>query len=231
MTNTLKQFINEYLEHEDDTSMLSGLTIYCDMDGVSVDFVKGSIERINRILDGELADEELLTSKSMRKDLRKIQKEKGYEWRVASSSDINYRPVRNLMMSYISFSPGRYYKTLPVFTDGVNELWPFITSLGYDVKILSAPVKARPDLDVQTAAQGKEDWVKSHLSPQPSEVIVVPAREKRQFAVTSGIQNLLIDDKESTILEWKEDGGIGIHHTPGNSKKTIQELILLGLGK
>lgn len=187
MNSILEQFIREYLKCENNINVSDSLTIYCDMDGVLVDFVKGTIERINAILDGNLAQDELAISKSMRKAVRKIAREKGEEWRVGTKEDIDFKPVRELMMSYISFNPGEYYGTLPKLNDGVDTLWPFLTSTGYQVNILSAPVEPRKGLDVPTAEMGKKDWVAKNLSPQPKSVIVLPAKRKREFATINGI--------------------------------------------
>jgi hypothetical protein len=74
------------------------------------------------------------------------------------------------------------------------------------------------------AAQGKELWVKDNLNPQPSEIIIVPAIQKQDYAKTNGISNILIDDKEETIIQWNAAGGIGILHQTGNSQLTILEL-------
>ena len=39
--------------------------------------------------------------------------------------------------------------------------------------------------------------------------------------------HILIDDLEKTIIEWREKGGIGIHHT--STSDTISQLKKLGI--
>ena len=44
------------------------------------------------------------------------------------------------------------------------------------------------------------------------------------------VSNILVDDKESTIISWNDSGGIGIFHEPGNSSRSVREIKLrLGL--
>ena len=193
--------------------------IYCDMDGVLVDFAQGAAALINSVLDGtrqDLVD----TSKSIRKALRRIHRDLGQEWRVTSGHDLEIRPVRSMMMSAIGKRAGEYFRDLPPMNDGISKLWPFINSLGLQVNILSAPIQAREGI---TAEEGKYLWVQKYLNPQPTDFIVVPAIDKQQFSVTGGI-NIIIDDKVSTIEQWRAAGGIGIHHAPGNSQASIEQL-------
>jgi len=193
--------------------------IYCDMDGVLVDFAQGAATLINSILDGTRQDL-ITTSKSIRKALRRIHRDLGPEWRVTSGHDLEVRPVRSMMMSAIGKRAGEYFRDLPPLSDGVGELWPFINSLGLQVNILSAPIQAREGI---TAEEGKYLWVQKYLNPQPSDFIIVPAIDKQQFAMTGGV-NIIIDDKASTINQWDTSGGIAILHQTGNSFATIERL-------
>ena len=60
-------------------------------------------------------------------------------------------------------------------------------------------------------------------------IIIIPAKNKKEYAVTAGIPNILIDDKPSTVQAWNSAGGIGILHQPGRSAATVSELIRMGL--
>ena len=51
---------------------------------------------------------------------------------------------------------------------------------------------------------------------------LVLRQEKKDYAVTDGIQNILIDDYIKNIREWEQAGGIGIHHT--DVKRTINTI-------
>lgn len=73
------------------------------------------------------------------------------------------------------------------------------------------------------SATGKDDkirWVHKHYGDQ-YEVIVVPKKEKRNYAKPN---HILIDDKHSNVNEWNADGGIGIFHEKDNFHRTITEL-------
>jgi tRNA nucleotidyltransferase/poly(A) polymerase len=205
--------------------------IYCDMDGVLVDFQEGALKTCVSILDGTFGGEWVSTSKTMRKSISEINKKYGRDWRPTTSQDLNLAPVRSLMFSAISFAPGDFFASLGPFNDAITTLWPYLNDTGLTVNILSAPVGVRKsnDTPVASAGDGKMAWANNYLSPQPSEVIIRPARQKHQFAITrTGIPNILIDDKLSTINSWNDSGGIGILHEPGNSRKTIAKLKELG---
>jgi hypothetical protein len=55
-------------------------------------------------------------------------------------------------------------------------------------------------------------------------MILTPARFKQKY---SGENNILIDDREDNIQQWKDKGGIGILHT--STANTIKQLKDLGL--
>jgi hypothetical protein len=73
-----------------------------------------------------------------------------------------------------------------------------------------------PDRNPSCPSQ-KKDWCVNELEDfdNPAHCITVHSRaEKKQYAMTNGKPNLLIDDHPLTIKEWEREGGIGIlHHT------------------
>lgn len=217
--NQLKSLINEHL-----TQGNLG-AIYCDMDGVLVDFVSGAITLLNAALAGQRPDL-VKSSKSARRALRKLHAELGPQWRAMTSNDLKLKPVRNLMYPIVGRRAGEFFLNLSPLEDGIGLLWPYINSLGMPVNILSAPIEAREGI---TAKEGKEQWArdKKYLKPKPLEVIIVPAVEKQNYAVTNGMANILIDDKPSTIEQWNTAGGVGILHYPGNSQRTIEQLSVI----
>jgi hypothetical protein len=73
---------------------------------------------------------------------------------------------------------------------------------------------------------GKRKWVKKHLGPV-KEIYLVPRWEKQKWALDKdGNPNILIDDYIKNIKEWRDKGGIGVHHT--NALNTIRQLKQLG---
>jgi hypothetical protein len=196
--------------------------IYCDMDGVLVDFESGAVDLVSQILDGSADPIWTESSKSMAKNIERVKADMGEDWRPEGGHDLDVKGARQLMMSAISSSPGRFFENLPPLDDGINDLWPFLNSLGLPVHILSAPVRGREG--TATAEEGKRRWVERHLDPQPESIIIVDAKDKQNWAVRDGGTNLLVDDKGSTIDSWNSRGGVGILHTPGDSASSIDRI-------
>jgi hypothetical protein len=146
----------------------------------------------------------------------------GDDWRPKGGHDLDVKGTRQLMMSAISSSPGRFFESLPPLDDGVNDLWPFLNSLGLPVHILSAPVRGREG--TATAEEGKKRWVERYLDPQPESIIIVDAKDKQNWAVRDGGPNLIVDDKGSTIESWNSRGGVGILHVPRDSESSISRI-------
>jgi hypothetical protein len=199
-----------------------GSVIYCDMDGVLVNFEAGAVSLINSALDGEYD-----LGRGASKTLRKLRTALGEDWRAQSRADLNIKPVRNFMFAMISEDPGGFFGALSPLADGVNQLWPYLNSTGHTVKLLTAGVPGK--LGMPTAGEGKEMWAMENLDPPPQEVILSPASQKAGSAISGGAPNVLIDDKVSTIQTWNDAGGIGVLHTPGGSSATIERLQELGL--
>lgn len=203
--------------------------VYCDMDGVLVDFESAVVGLLNRLLEGEPLPGAEMT-KGYFKRLRKVQSELGPEWRAKNHADLNLKPVRHFMMGAIGANPGSVFASMPPLRDGVDQLWPFLTSSGHVVNILSAPIRSRPGA-AASSEEGKTLWVEEWLDPisPPNEIIITPAAQKSDYAVAGGVPNVLVDDKASTVTAWNDLGGIGILHIPGNSGATIRALQELGL--
>ena len=204
----------------------SSQVIYCDMDGVIADFKTGVINKMNEYLQFASSGGHI-SSNSLRKGINKVLKAFGPDFRVAPGTDIDsVKLLKRLKYSVVVQDPGQFFYNLPKLSDGTDLLWPFITSLGNTVKVLSAPINSTKGMP---AEQGKIMWVQENLTPQPSDIIIVPAVEKQNYAVslTTGKPNILIDDKEETIQQWRAAGGVGILHLTGNSQYSIQQLQMI----
>ena len=203
----------------------SSQVIYCDMDGVIADFETGVINKMNEYLQFTASGGHI-SSSSLRKGINKVLKTFGPDFRVALGTDIDsVKLLKRLKYSVVVQDPGQFFYSLPKLIDGTDLLWPFITSLGNTVKVLSAPINSTKGTP---AAHGKIMWVQENLTPQPTDIIIVPAVEKQNYAISpSGTPNILIDDKEETILQWRAAGGIGILHPTGNSQYSIQQLQMI----
>lgn len=241
MNNRLKKlysFLKEsYLLHEayelnnliyklaiNDGKITKQSIIYCDMDGVLVDFARRAISDVAEILDSGLDHEIIINNSAAKKAYLELVNQYEKDWRPSNLEDLENPFVRRLTFKVISQNPGAWFEGLSPLEDGKNKLWSFINSLGYNVKILSAGVSGRKGKP--TAEEGKYNWAMNNLYPEPKQVIVADkSSDKQKWAVNNdGSSNILIDDKESNIEQWRSAGGIGILHVPGNSDLTIQKL-------
>lgn len=198
--------------------------IFCDMDGVLVDFETAILELLKNSLDGNPLPNSKRTAGYFIK-LENIKKELGHNWRPEKGSDLKIPVVRNFMFYTVGLNPGPIFANMPSYEDGISELWPYLNSTGNIVNLLTAPIRHRKGATT-TSEEGKNIWA-SRLTPSPSSIIISPANKKSNYAVINGVKNILIDDKNTTIQSWIDAGGIGILHTPKNSKETIRQLKMI----
>jgi len=97
---------------------------------------------------------------------------------------------------------------------GMQRVWNVISK--YGATILSSPA------DGEDSPNGKLDWVKKHIPG--TEVVFRKSQKKQEF---SGPNKILIDDLKRNIDQWRDKGGIAIHHI--SVEKTLKELSDLGI--
>ena len=184
--------------------------IYCDMDGVLVDFEAGAIEQINKDLK-----DETITDKSMnklRKTLAKLGRDKVIHLDLDKMDKENrLQAARNYMYRRLE-DDEKFWADLP-WAEGGKELWTYISK--YNPYILTAPMKG------EGSKTGKEIWIQNNLNPAPEKVFM--SHKKDNWATTEdGKPNILIDDFIINTIPWEEAGGIAILHT--NTDDTIYKL-------
>jgi hypothetical protein len=96
---------------------------------------------------------------------------------------------------------------------GGQELWSIIGK--YNPIILTSPGQ------FEYAEEGKLEWIKDNLSPQPKEVIFAESGNKHLKMVTEPKKSILIDDYWTNLAPWKASGGIAIMHKDINKTKDI----------
>ena len=170
--------------------------IFCDMDGVLVDFDKGY--------------EELTGAHTHHADRQGSQ----YFWDLYRNS-----------LKEKGISERQYWENLPWMPDG-KQLWDYISpynpyiltapSVNKDI-----PKPERYKISHNESMQGKTVWVNDHLS-NVKKLLFKAADFKSQL---SGKNKILIDDRIKTIDSWNAKGGIGIFHTSAaNTIKQLKEL-------
>lgn len=90
--------------------------------------------------------------------------------------------------------------------------------------VLSAPLRG-PHADASKKA--KSDWLDQYHPGSSSNAIFTS--KKQQYAVTNGVQNVLVDDFGPYIQKWTDAGGIPVKHedeseVPNSAKDTIEKL-------
>ena len=189
--------------------------IYCDMDGVLVDFESAVVIQINKDLKDESLNGRLLIK--LRKKLANLNRDsitKGDLDKIDKSKRL--KDARAYM--YARFrNDSDFWASLPWYPGG-KELWNHISK--FDPYILTAPMSG------DGSKTGKQIWIENNLNPQPKKIFM--SHEKYKWATTGGKPNLLIDDFETNTIPWTEAGGIPILHTDINDPLKKFESLLKG---
>lgn len=186
-----------YLMIKEEREILSNkFIIYCDLDGVLVDFDKGYFD---------------LTGKETHHV--DVQDDNVF-WRVFRQS------LRDK-----NLPEEEYWARLEWMDDG-KQLWDYIkkytpyvlTAPSVNVNL---PFEDRYKMKNNPSMRGKWRWVKRNLR-NLKQIKYKSAKRKSDL---SGENKILIDDREDTIRRWELMGGIGIHHTSTDDTiKQLQKL-------
>lgn len=202
--------------------MIQKYQIYCDLDGVLVDFASGAEEIVNASMQKIWAD--LRKYEQMEPNLKNpVYKEfklarkvarlgKGWEhyytWDEINKEGKNHiKPVRDLMY-FLSSRNQQWWENLG-WAPGGRELWDFIKK--YDPIILTSGMGPKSEA-------GKRVWCQKNLGLSgKSRVLVVP----NKGVPTGNKVGILIDDRTKPLGQFK---GIGILYKTGNPQAAIEEL-------
>jgi hypothetical protein len=189
--------------------------IYCDMDGVLVDFEQGVVNQINK-------DLQMIRQMEDKKNLVKIQKaldSLGRDEVVLADmrgKSATSKPVRDYMYGRVG-NDADFWAHLPWMPNG-KELWDFIAP--YEPFILTSPMQKGSEI-------GKAFWIDANLSPAPEKVFM--SHEKYNWALDeNGEPSILIDDWSKNTVPWAKKGGIAIQHVNANTSVTIGTLRKMG---
>ena len=190
--------------------------IYCDLDGVLVNFKKGLPEFVNNFLQG--ADPRRLSPKTLKAAIKAVQ-DLGGDFESGEIPEMSFADfdkaagktkLRNLSYSLIQSADVDFWLNLEWMPDG-KQLWSYIKK--HNPMILSAPVGK---------AIGKVEWCKKNLGIPENRIILT--HDKYEYAKHNTV---LIDDMKKNTEPFEQKGGTSILHTSAAS--TIQALKGLGL--
>ena len=175
--------------------------IYCDMDGVLVDFEQGVVDYItDKIKTGEAED--------LRLAIKREYITKGDLSGVGKNQD-----VRKYMYKQLK-DAADFWENLPWMSNG-PDLWAAIAP--YDPNILTTPMGYGSEI-------GKQAWIDKNLNPPPQKVFM--SDEKYKWANKNSI---LIDDWTKNTIPWEEKGGLALLYKDNEIEKTLAQLQELGL--
>ena len=112
-----------------------------------------------------------------------------------------------------------FFAKLPK-TNSCDSIIEMIIEYAGAYSILSSPLRG----DIANSTKHKRVWIMDNLYPLPVKTII--ARDKSQYALLNGVQNILIDDREDNINKWKDAGGYGINYQANENALTVISLDL-----
>ena len=189
----------------------SPIQIYCDMDGVLVDFENGIINYMNKDLKDEsrVPENLLISYNKLRKKLDELGRDQEAEISdISKDPDQRVQAVRKYMYARVSDN-FEFWSTLDWMPDG-KQLWNHIKDMSPQIIILTTPMRG------EGSYEGKKEWVNNKLGSQYE---IILEKDKWKY---SGSNKLLIDDFSSNIIPWVAKGGLVIHHQ--NSIDSIMAL-------
>ena len=116
-----------------------------------------------------------------------------------------------------------FFRNLKPLSTGL-EVIAWLKENNIPFTVLSAPLRG-PFADA--SKQAKRDWLDQY-NPGTSGSAVFTS-QKQKYAVTNGVQNVLVDDFGPYIDKWTNAGGIPVKHAeefedPNTGKHTIAQL-------
>jgi hypothetical protein len=187
--------------------------IYCDMDGVLVDFVSGAVDKINDVLLDPPQDLDGLAIQA--------RKELGRNHVLASDLYKNSPTASKQSIKFMYRLLERdeeFWANLPWTIDG-RALWAYLSQ--YNPTLLTSPMDKGGYLD---SIAGKKRWAQTNLDGLDTNSRMIFAHDKFEHAIDDdGRPCVLIDDFLHKVAPFRERGGFGVHHT-GDVYQTIQRL-------
>ena len=204
--------------------------LFCDMDGVLVNFEGGVLRFMNEKMREIAADQKRYKALKgsgdrdykLYKAARKAAEELGgwdveiNKWHIARSDQEGSlgrnKRIRELMYRLVENDVDLWSNL--GWEEGGKQLWDYIKDVP-GLEILSAPM-------AEGSKVGKRIWVERELGLPASKVNL--ADSKKPYGEWNGKQGLLVDDRDKYVNEFRAGGGIAIKHDPNNVDNTIKQL-------
>ena len=174
--------------------------IYCDMDGVLVDFELGVIEYITTALVEGRAEE--------------LKEKIGRDYITTDdlAGPTKNNDIRDYMYKELQHNAD-FWENLPWMPNG-QRLWEVLAP--HNPNILTTPMGYGSEI-------GKQAWIDNNLNPPPKKVFM--SKEKYLWANNKSI---LIDDFTKNTIPWEEHDGIALLYKDSEIEKTLSRLRELG---
>ena len=173
------------------TEQESGLPqIYCDMDGVLVDFEQGVVDQINKdlLMIRKMADQKNLLK--IQNVLDKLGRDEITLDDMRGKTETS-KPVRDYMYGRVGEN-ATFWADLP-WMPGGKELWAFIAP--YEPHILTSPMG-------KGSQYGKTFWIHENLGLSDEQKVHMGHDKYRWAANEDGSFNVLIDDWDKNLGPW-----------------------------
>ena len=187
--------------------------IYCDMDGVLVDFLTGAVLKMNEVL--------LEPPEEFRVEATNVVALLGRAYIVKEDlekyTDTSCEEARSFMYTLLE-DDVEFWANLP-WMPGGQELWEYIKE--FNPRILTSPMDK---CGKKGSLEGKKRWLNKNLGLTNIRELIFE-HDKFEYALSDdGEPNILIDDFMAKVGPWRDNGGIGIHHENGDAVITISAL-------
>ena len=186
--------------------------IYCDMDGVLVDFERGVVDFITKALEEDRAEE------------LKAKIDRDYITSDDLAGSTKNQDIRDYMYKELEHH-ATFWEDLPWMPNG-RRLWAAIAP--YGPNILTTPMGNKEDPKSGYGSRiGKQAWIDKNLVEEmampPKEIFM--SREKYRWANKNSI---LIDDFTKNTIPWDDHKGIALLYRWDEIEKTLSRLRELG---
>ena len=185
--------------------------IFCDMDGVLVDFEDAAVNKINEALSKE--------NPPLKKLADRVKKDLGRDFVISSDLERNSptksRAAANYMYRLLE-DDEEFWSNLEWMPNG-KKLWEAIAN--NSPYILTTPMRQSGSMS------GKLHWIRKNLGLDKIKGIIFSHnKSKYAFNQEQNRPNILIDDLSTNIEPWIKKSGVGLKYYFKNIDSILEKL-------